>query len=216
MIRVLIADDQALLRDSFSQILQTDGDIEVVGQAEDGLEALAKARSSQPDVVLMDIRMPRMDGIEATRRLVGMEPAPRVVILTTYDLDEYLYDAMVAGASGFLLKDVRAEQLPGAIRSVAAGDYLLGSAPTKRLVESFVQRPPSGSHQAQPLAGLTEREVEVLTLIGQGHGNAEIAQTLFIGESTVKTHVNRIFAKLGLSSRVQAVIRAYEAGLVRP
>ncbi len=215
MIRVLVADDQALLRGSFSHILQTDHDIEVVGEAEDGLEVLAKARSLQPDVVLMDIRMPRMDGIEATRRLVGMDPPPRVLILTTYDLDEYLYDAMVAGASGFLLKDVRAEQLPGAIRSVAAGDYLLGSAPTKRLVESFVQRPPSGGRRCELVVGLTEREIEVLTLVGQGHGNAEIAEALFIGESTVKTHVNRIFAKLGLSSRVQAVIRAYEAGLVR-
>ena len=216
MIRVLIADDQALLRDSFSKILQTDSDIEVVGQAEDGLDALAKARSLQPDVVLMDIRMPKMDGIEATRRLVAMASPPRVLILTTYDLDEYLYDAMVAGASGFLLKDVRAEQLPGAIRSVAAGDYLLSSGPTKRLVESFVQRPPTGSDQALQTTGLTEREVEVLTLIGQGHANAEIAEALFIGESTVKTHVNRIFAKLGLSSRVQAVIRAYETGLVQP
>ena len=216
MIRVLIADDQALLRDSFSHILQTDGELEVIGQAEDGFEALAKARSLQPDVVLMDIRMPRMDGIEATRRLVGMDPPPRVVILTTYDLDEYLYEAMVAGASGFLLKDVRAEQLPGAIRAVAAGDYLLGSGPTKRLVESFVQRPPGGGHRWERIAGLSDREVEVLTLIGQGRGNAEIAQSLFIGESTVKTHVNRIFAKLGLASRVQAVIRAYEAGLVQP
>ncbi len=187
MIRVLVADDQALLRGSFSHILQTDHDIEVVGEAGDGLEVLAGPGRLQPDVVLMNIRMPRMDGIEATRRLVGMDPAPRVVILTPYDLDEYLYDAMAAGTSGFLLKDVRAQQLPGAIRSVAAGDYLLGSAPTKRLVESFVQRPPSGRHQAEQVAGLTEREVEVLTLIGQGHGNAEIAQALFIGESTVKT-----------------------------
>jgi DNA-binding NarL/FixJ family response regulator len=216
MIRVLIADDQALLRGSFSLILQSDSDIEVVGEAEDGLDALAKARRLQPDVVLMDIRMPRMDGIEATRRLVRMDPPPRVVILTTYDLDEYLYEAMVAGASGFLLKDVRAEQLPGAVRSVAAGDYLLGSGPTRRLVESFVARPPSGSHRLERVDGLSEREIEVLTLVGKGRSNTEIAESLYIGESTVKTHINRIFAKLGLSSRVQAVIRAYEAGLVQP
>ena len=216
MIDVLIADDQTLLRDSFRQILQTADDIDVVGEAEDGLDALAKARQLHPDVVLMDIRMPRMDGIEATRLLADMVSAPRVIILTTYDLDEYLYDAMVAGASGFLLKDVRAEQLPGAIRSVAAGDYLLGSGPTRRLVESFVQHPPPGARRWELVEGLSEREVEVLTLVGQGLSNAEIAAALFISESTVKTHINRLFAKLGVSSRVQAVIRAYETGLVQP
>ncbi len=216
MIRVLIADDQTLLRDSFRHILQTADDIDVVGEAEDGLAALTKARQLHPDVVLMDIRMPRMDGIEATRLLADMVPAPRVVILTTYDLDEYLYDAMTAGASGFLLKDVRAEQLPGAIRSVAVGEYLLGSGPTRRLVESFVQRPPPGARRPELVEGLSEREIEVLTLVGKGLSNAEIAAALFISESTVKTHINRLFAKLGLSSRVQAVIRAYETGLVQP
>lgn len=216
MIRVLIVDDQALVRAGFRAILEQQPDLDVVGEAEDGEEALTQARKHRPDVVLMDIRMPGTDGIEATRRLMHMEEPPRVLMLTTYDLDEYLFEAMKAGASGFLLKDVRAEQLPPAVRAIAQGDSLLGSAPTRRLIESFVSRPARGGKSTDQLGHLSERELEVLTLIGHGLSNKEIAQKLFVSEATVKSHVNRLLAKAELRDRVQAVILAYETGLVEP
>jgi DNA-binding NarL/FixJ family response regulator len=215
VIRVLVVDDQALIRDSFRLLLDLEPDIEVVGEAADGKEAMAQARRLQPDVVLMDIRMPVMDGLCATRAMTQAGLASRVLILTTYDADEYLYDAMQAGACGFLLKDVRRDQLAGAVRTVANGDALLHPALTRRLVERFVQGPPPGGRPAA-LAGLTERETEVLALVGRGLSNAEIAAQLFLGEATVKTHLGRVFTKLGLRDRVQAVVTAYESGLVRP
>ena len=214
MIRVLIADDQALVRAGFRAILEKQPDIEVVGEAEDGKEAIIEARKHRPDVVLMDIRMPVSDGIEATRHLMQMEDPPRVLILTTYDLDEYLYKAMKAGASGFVLKDVRAEQLPPAVRAIALGDSLLGSIPTRRLIESFVSRPAPGGGASDKLAHLSDRELEVLALMASGLSNKEIAEQLFLSEATVKTHVNRLFAKASLRDRVHAVILAYETGLV--
>ena len=215
MIRVLIADDQALIRDSFRLILDLEPDIEVVGEAGDGQEAVARVRDLQPDVVLMDVRMPVLDGLGATAALTRAGSTARVLILTTYDADEYLYDAMRGGACGFLLKDVRRGQLADAVRTVAAGDSLLHPALTRRLVERFVQGPPPGGQP--PLLGqLTEREVEVLRLVGRGLSNAEIAAELFVGEATVKTHLGHVFSKLGLRDRVQAVVTAYESGLIRP
>jgi DNA-binding NarL/FixJ family response regulator len=175
-----------------------------------------QARALRPDVVLMDIRMPHLDGIQATRRLMQTEAPPRVLMLTTYDLDEYLYEAMKAGASGFLLKDTRPEQLPDAVRTVARGEALLGATPTRRLIEAFVRRPPPGSQRPQQLQQLSDRELEVLRLIAHGHSNKEIAQTLFLSEATEKTHLTRVFTKLGLRDRVQAVVLAYETGLVEP
>jgi DNA-binding NarL/FixJ family response regulator len=216
MIRVLIADDQALVRGGFRLILEAQHDIEVVGEADDGREALAKARELEPDVVLMDIRMPELDGLEATRRLVAGGGPPRVLILTTFDLDEYVYEAMKAGASGFLLKDVRPEQLAEAVRVVARGEALLAPAITRRLVEEFVRRPPPGSRAPVALSELTERELEVLRLVASGLSNAEIAASLFVSEATVKTHVTHILTKLRLRDRVQAVVLAYESGLIQP
>jgi DNA-binding NarL/FixJ family response regulator len=196
-------------------ILDAQGDVEVVAEAEDGQQALALARELNPDVVLMDIRMPGLDGLEATRQvLAGPEP-PRVLILTTFDLNEYVYEAMKSGASGFLLKDVRPEQLAEAVRTVAAGDALLAPAITRRLIEEFVRRPPPGQHAPVELAELTDRELEVLKLIARGLSNGEIAKKLFISEATVKTHVTRILAKLDLRDRVQAVVLAYECGLTQ-
>lgn len=215
-IRVVIADDQQLIRSGLSTVLDAQPDIEVVGQAENGGEAVATARRLRPDVVLMDIRMPSVDGLQATRRIVDRPDAPRVLILTTFDADEYVYEAMTGGASGFLLKDVRPEQLAHAIRVVAGGDQLLAPTVTRRLIESFVQRGPGPLGVPPQLARLTDRELEVLRLIAHGRSNAEIASTLTIGEATVKTHVNRLFAKLRLRDRVQAVVLAYESGLVRP
>ncbi len=216
-IRVLVADDQALVRAGFRMIIDSDDEMEVVAEAEDGSEAVRLARSRQPDVVLMDIRMPAMDGIEATKRLAA-EPGctqARIVILTTYDLDEYVFDALDAGASGFLLKDVSPEDLVQAIRVAARGDALLAPSVTRRLISQFVAiRPSAGESVA--LSGLTEREEEVLRLVARGMSNAEIATALFVGESTVKTHVGHILEKLHLRDRVQAVIAAYESGLVRP
>jgi DNA-binding NarL/FixJ family response regulator len=216
MIRVLIADDQALVRGGFRLILEAQEDIQVVGEADDGREALAKARELEPDVVLMDIRMPELDGLEATRRLVAGGGPPRVLILTTFDLDEYVYEAMKAGASGFLLKDVRPEQLAEAVRVVAGGEALLAPAITRRLVEEFVRRPPPGSGAPAALAELTERELEVLKLVAAGLSNAEIAASLFVSEATIKTHVTHILTKLRLRDRVQAVVLAYESGLIQP
>jgi DNA-binding NarL/FixJ family response regulator len=216
MIRVLIADDQALVRGGFRLILEAQNDIKVVGEAQDGEDALAQARGLRPDVVLMDIRMPKLDGLEATRRLLSGDGESRVLVLTTLDADEYVYEAMKAGASGFLLKDVRPEQLADAVRVVASGDALLAPVITRRLIEDFVRRPPPGSGPPVELAELSNRELEVLKLIAQGLSNAEIAASLFLSEATVKTHVTHILGKLRLRDRVQAVVLAYECGLVKP
>jgi DNA-binding NarL/FixJ family response regulator len=216
VIRVLVADDQALVRAGFRAILEAQEDLEVVGEAADGGDAVTIAREVRPDVVLMDVRMPGVDGIEATRRLVRDGDAPRVLMLTTFDLDEYVYEAMKAGASGFLLKDAPRDQLVGAVRTVAAGDALLAPALVRRLIEDFVRRPPPGGRSPTDLGELTERELEVLELIARGLANAEIAAQLFLSEATVRTHVSHIFAKLGLRDRVQAVVLAYETGLVQP
>ena len=215
--RVLIADDQALVRTGFRMILDAEPDIEVVGEAENGGEAVTLARSLQPDVVLMDIRMPEMDGIEATRRVVapGDGAAPRVLMLTTFDLDEYVYEALRAGASGFLLKDVPAEQLAAGVRMVAAGDALLAPSITRRLIEEFVAAPAAAA-PPPGLDELTPRELEVFKLVARGLSNAEIAEQLIVGETTVKTHVTRLLMKLGLRDRVQAVVLAYEFGVVMP
>jgi DNA-binding NarL/FixJ family response regulator len=215
-VRVVVADDQELVRSGFGMIVDAQADLEVVGEAADGEEAVAVARDQRADVVLMDVRMPRLDGIEATRRLAGPDvPDPvKVVILTTFDLDEYVFEALRAGASGFLLKDVRRDDLVHAIRVVAAGEALLAPSVTRRLIEDFTRRPVPGARTR--LTALTPREQEVLELIGQGCNNAEIGETLYVGEATVKTHVGRVLMKLGLRDRVQAVIYAYEAGLVGP
>jgi DNA-binding NarL/FixJ family response regulator len=215
MIRVLVADDQTLVRDGFRSLIERQPDMEVVAEAADGRDAVAKAREVRPDVVLMDIRMPVMDGLEATRVLLADPDPPRVLVLTTFDRDEYVYEALKGGASGFLLKDVRSGELTEAIRTVAQGDRLLSPSITKRLIEEYVRRPSPG--ERPPAIGrLTEREEEVLKLIARGHSNAEIADQLFLELATVKTHVNRILSKLGLRDRVQAVVLAYESGLVRP
>jgi DNA-binding NarL/FixJ family response regulator len=213
--RVLIVDDQALVRAGFRMIIDAEDDMRVVGEAGDGAEAVELARRTTPDIVLMDIRMPEMDGIEATRRLSAEHTGGRVIILTTYDLDEYVFDALGAGASGFLLKDVPPEDLVKGIRVTAQGEALLAPSITRRLIEEFTSSRPV-TVPAGTLDGLTEREVEVLRLVARGMSNAEIAGKLFVGESTVKTHVGHILEKLGLRDRVQAVIRAYEAGLVKP
>jgi DNA-binding NarL/FixJ family response regulator len=215
---VLIVDDQALVRAGFRMILEAEQDIQVVGEAADGREAVAEARRLRPDVVLMDVRMPEVDGIEATRRLLGDDGAVvKVVMLTTFDMDEYVYDALRAGASGFLLKDVPPEQLVDGIRAVASGDALLAPSVTRRVIEEFVRRPPDSVRTAPPeLAELTARELEVLKLVARGLANAEIAKELFISETTVKTHVAHVLMKLKLRDRVQAVVFAYESGLVLP
>ena len=216
MIRVLIADDQALVRSGFGMILDARDDLEVAGEAEDGVEAVALARKSHPDVILMDVRMPRLDGIEATRQIVSSGSPARVLILTTYDLDEYVYAAIRAGASGFLLKDVEPPQLVAAVRAVARGDALLAPTVTRRLLERFVATLPDEAPPSPPgLSTLTEREREILELVAAGLSNAEIAERLFLGETTVKTHVSSVLRKLGLRDRVQAVVLAYETGLVR-
>jgi DNA-binding NarL/FixJ family response regulator len=217
VIRVLLADDQALLRSGLRMILDAHGDIEVVGEAGDGHEALELARRLAPDLVLMDVQMPVMDGLEATRRLLaGREPHPRVVVLTTFDLDEYVYAAIRAGACGFLLKTAPPDQLAAGVRAAMAGDALLAPEVTRRLLDQFIRRPPPGGDVPPGLTDLTAREREVLVQIGRGRSNREIATELFLGESTVKTHVNRILSKLGARDRVQAVVIAYETGLVTP
>jgi DNA-binding NarL/FixJ family response regulator len=213
-IRVLIADDQELVRAGFRMILDTQGDVEVVGDAGDGLEAVEATRQDQPDVVLMDIRMPNLDGLEATKQIVDMESGSRVLILTTFDLDEYVYRALTAGASGFLLKNAPPEQLIGAVRVVAGGDGLLSPSITRRVIEEFTRLPPPGGTEA--LGALTDREREVLQLVARGLSNAEIAAELFVSDATVKSHVSRVLSKLQLRDRVQAVVLAYESGLVRP
>jgi len=216
-VRVLIADDQHLVRTGFRMILQTEPGIEVIAEATTGREAVTVARELRPDVVLMDIRMPDLDGIEATRQILARnsEPPSRVLMLTTFDLDEYVFDALRAGASGFLLKDVPASQLATAIRTIAAGDALLAPAITRRLIERFVAAPPATPRPPE-LDELTRRELEVLGLLAKGMSNAEIAAELIIAETTVKTHLTRLLMKLGLRDRVQAVVLAYQTGIVSP
>jgi len=218
VIRVLVADDQHLVRGSFRVLVDSAPDLEVVGEAANGAEAVELARSEHPDVVLMDIRMPDMDGIEATRRISAAPQTPgvRVLILTTFDLDEYVFSALHAGASGFLLKDTRPTELLTAIRIVASGDALLAPGITRRLIEKFVRRPQGRSGTAPAVADTTEREREVLTLVGLGLSNNEIAQELHVSLSTAKTHVGRLLMKLGARDRAQLVIAAYDAGLVQP
>jgi DNA-binding NarL/FixJ family response regulator len=217
-IRVLLVDDQALIRAGFRMILDAEEDLEVVGECADGTQAVDSARRLSPDVVLMDIRMPEMDGIEATRQIAARdgEAGPRVLMLTTFDLDEYVYDALRAGASGFLLKDVPAEELVAGIRVVAQGDALLAPSVTRRLIQEFSRGPVA--HQSAPaeLEELTPRELEVFGLIARGMSNSEIAAELVVSETTVKTHVARVLMKLGIRDRVQAVVLAYESGVVAP
>ncbi|HZQ81392.1 MAG TPA: response regulator transcription factor [Gaiellaceae bacterium] len=215
MIRVVLADDQDLVREGLRMLLDVEADIEVVGEARNGKEALAEIRRVDPDVVLMDVRMPELDGIEATERIASTGSRARVLVLTTFDLDEYVYRALRAGASGFLLKDATRDQLVGAVRTVARGEALLAPAVTRRLIEDFCRRPEPGSVPTAT-AELSEREHEVLQLLARGLSNAEIAKTLVLGETTVKSHVARVLAKLGLRDRVQTVVFAYESGLVRP
>ncbi|MER6955761.1 MULTISPECIES: response regulator transcription factor [unclassified Streptomyces] len=213
-LRVLVADDQTLVRTGFRLILRADG-IDVVAEATNGTEAVEGVRRTRPDVVLMDVRMPEMDGLEATRRiLTGAPDTPRVIILTTFDLDRYVYAALSAGASGFLLKDVTPEQLTAAVRTVRTGDALLAPAITRRLVQRFAQHGSDTAALHRDLASLTPRELEVLGLLARGLSNSELAARLHLAETTVKTHVAHILAKLGLRDRVQAVIVAYETGLV--
>jgi DNA-binding NarL/FixJ family response regulator len=212
---VLIADDQALVRAGFRMILTARG-IDVVGEAADGVEAVSEVRRLRPDVVLMDIRMPKLDGLEATRRILARSPDCRVLMLTTFDLDSYVYAALAAGASGFLLKDVTPEHLAAAVRLVDTGDALLAPSITRRLVERFAAAEPAPAAIHRDLTALTPRELEVLTLMGHGRSNAELAAELTLSEATVKTHVARIFAKLDLRDRAQAVVLAYETGLVAP
>jgi DNA-binding NarL/FixJ family response regulator len=217
-IRVLLADDQALVRGGFRAILDAEPDIEVVAEASDGAEALELAARHRVDVALMDIRMPRLDGIEATRRLLAeaRSPPTRVLVLTTFDLDDYVYEALRAGASGFLLKEVLPEQLAPAVRIVAAGEALLAPSITRRLIERFAHRPVPGRQPGTSLEELTPRELDVLRLLARGMSNAEIAQQLIVGEATVKTHVAHVLAKLNLRDRIHAVVFAYESGLVQP
>ena len=217
-IRVLLADDQALVRGGFRAILDAEPDIEVVAEASDGAEALELAARHRVDVALMDIRMPRLDGIEATRRLLAeaRSPPTRVLVLTTFDLDDYVYEALRAGASGFLLKEVLPEQLAPAVRVVAAGEALLAPSITRRLIERFAHRPVPGGQPGTSLEELTPRELDVLRLLARGMSNAEIAQQLIVGEATVKTHVAHVLAKLNLRDRIHAVVFAYESGLVQP
>ncbi len=214
-VRVLIADDQELVRTGFRMILKAEPDIDVVGEAADGAEAVDLARRLRADVVLMDIRMPVVDGLEATRRLLAASPETRVLILTTFDLNEYVYEALRAGASGFLLKDAPAAQLVTAVHVVADGEALLAPSITRRLISEFARRPPLSAKPDQ-MQELTARELEVLRLVARGLSNGEIAKELFVSDATVKTHVARVLLKLGLRDRVQAVVAAYESGLVQP
>ena len=215
MIRILLADDQTLVRDGFRSIIEREPDLEVVAEAGDGRAAIESARKLGPDVVLMDIRMPHLDGLQATRTLLAEPHPPRILVLTTFDLDEYVYDALKSGASGFLLKDVRAGELTEAIRTVAAGERLLSPTITRRLIEQHLRRPAPGK-LPPALSTLTHRELDVLKLLACGLSNTEIAERLYLGTSTIKTHVNRILTKLDLRDRAQAVVYAYETGLIQP
>jgi DNA-binding NarL/FixJ family response regulator len=216
MIRVLIADDQALVRGGFRSILETQHDIDVIGEAEDGQDAVEQAAATSPDVVLMDIRMPRLDGIAATSRILAAPAAPKVLILTTFDVDNYVYEALRAGASGFLLKSAPPRELADAVRTVAGGDALLAPEVTRRLIEDYVARPRRATASCVAFDRLTPREMEVLLLISRGFSNSEIAATLYLSEPTVKTHVTRVLAKLSVRDRVHAIVLAYESGLVEP
>jgi DNA-binding NarL/FixJ family response regulator len=216
MIRVVIADDQDLVREGLRMMLEAENDIEVVGEAANGVEALDVARSEDPDVLLMDVRMPELDGLEATARLVGSSARTRILVLTTFDLDEYVYRAMKAGASGFLLKDSTRDQLAAGVRTVASGEALLAPAITRRLIEDFCRRPPPSAAPPAVAGELSPRELEVLRLLARGLSNAEIAGELYLSDATVKSHVARILGKLDLRDRLQAVVLAYESGIVRP
>jgi DNA-binding NarL/FixJ family response regulator len=216
-IRLLVVDDQALVREGFAMVLDHEADLEVVGEAGTGVEAIEAARTHRPDVILMDIRMPEMDGLEATRRIVAEADWPvRVLILTTFDPDEYVFEALRAGASAFVLKDIPRAELVSAVRTVADGGALLAPSITRRLIGRFAQRLAADTAAAARLDRLTDREREVLTAIGRGCNNAEISEQLFIGAATVKSHINSVFTKLGLRDRAQAVVFAYESGLVEP
>lgn len=216
-IRVLVVDDQELVRDGFAMVLDHEDDIDVVGGAGTGVEAIEAARDRRPDVVLMDIRMPQMDGLEATRRIVAEAEWPvKVIILTTFDPDEYVYEALKAGASAFVLKDIPRAELVSAVRTVADGGALLAPSITRRLIGRFTRRLAADTAASARLERLTDREREVLTAIGRGYNNAEISEQLFIGAATVKSHINSVFTKLGLRDRAQAVVFAYESGLVEP
>ncbi|MGZ4648333.1 MAG: response regulator [Blastococcus sp.] len=215
VIDVLLADDQALVRDGFRALIDREPDMRVIAEAADGVEAIGLTRRHHPDVVLMDIRMPNIDGLTATARVLALPEPPRVLVLTTFDRNEWVYEALRAGASGFLLKDVRGGQLTDAIRTVAAGEALLAPSITRRLIEQFVSQQPAGRPAPAP-GVLTDREADVLRLLAAGLSNAEIAERLVIGHSTVKTHVNRLLTKLGLRDRAQAVVFAYETGFVQP
>jgi DNA-binding NarL/FixJ family response regulator len=214
-VRIVVADDHEVVRSGFASLLDTQSDFTVVGTAADGLEAIRSGRELRPDVILMDIRMPGMDGIQATRQLASERPdGPRILVLTTFDLDEYVYDALRAGASGFLLKDVTAERLFDAVRVIAAGDALLAPGVTRRLISEFAQRPTAKRQPLLALEELTPRETEVLQLVAEGLSNSEIARRLIVTDETVKTHVSHVLNKLGLRDRTQAVVTAYETGLV--
>jgi DNA-binding NarL/FixJ family response regulator len=216
VISVLIADDQDLIREGLRMLLEAEPDLVVVGEAGDGGQALAQARSLDPDVILMDVRMPGLNGIEATARLVQAGSRARILMLTTFNLDEYVYQALKAGASGFLLKDASRERLTGAVRAVAAGETLLAPAVTRRLIEDFCRGPAPGAAAADAAGRLSDRELGVVRLVAQGRSNAEIAGALYLSEATVKSHIARILAKLGLRDRVQVAVYAYEHGIVRP
>jgi DNA-binding NarL/FixJ family response regulator len=215
-IRVVIADDQGMVRSGFTTLLNSEPDIEVIGEAVNGQEAIARAAQLRPDVLLMDVRMPVLDGLQATREITAVPGAPRVLILTTFDLDDYVYQALRWGASGFLLKDASAQELADAVRIVAAGDALLAPGVTRRLIAEFARMGAPRGPSRDNLDGLTERECEVLALVARGLSNAEIAGRLVVAEQTIKTHVSRILMKLGLRDRTQAVVLAYETGLVQP
>ena len=215
-IAVVVADDQGMVRSGLRSLLEQASDIEVVGEAADGQQALSAVRRLQPDVALMDIRMPNLDGLAATRTLVDEATTSRILVLTTYDLDEYVFEALRAGASGFMLKDAPAEELVGAIRVLAAGEALLAPAVTRRVIEAFAHLPAPSAVHASALAELTSREVDVLRLLARGLSNAEIARELVVSDATVKTHVSHVLMKLGLRDRIQAVIFAYESGVIAP
>jgi len=215
-IDIVIADDQSLVRAGFRMIVEADPELRIVGEANDGAQAVEASRHSRPDVVLMDIRMPVMDGLEATRQIMKLSNPPRVLILTTYDLDEYVFDAIRIGASGFLLKDVAPEDLLAGIRTIAQGDSLMSPSVTRRLIEAFVRDHPEAPTPPAGLNDLTQRELEILGLVARGLSNAEIAKQLFVSSATIKTHVARVLDKLDVRDRVQAVVLAYETGIVRP